>query len=75
MFQTKPSDGDPLDDVARDAAAAPVVDLGGAGVGVPGQVLDVLQRHVLAQQIRDHQDAEGVGREDLREPGGREAPV
>ena len=62
-------DGDPLDQVAGDAPPPPVVDLGGAGVGVTGQVLDVLQRHVLAQQIRDHQDPERVGREDLRQPG------
>ena len=34
-------------------------------MGVTGQVLDVLERNVLAEQIRDHQDAERVGREDL----------
>ena len=60
-----PSDRDPLDEVAGDAPATTVVDLGGAGVGVPGQVLDVFERHVLAEQVRDYQDAKRVGREDL----------
>ena len=41
-------------------------------MGVAGQVLDVLQRHILAQQVRDHQDPERVRREDLRQPGGLE---
>ena len=44
-------------------------------MGVTGQVLDVLQRHVLAQQIPDHQDAERVGRENLRQPGGPQSPL
>ena len=38
-------------------------------MGVAGQVLDVLQRHILAQQVRDHQDAERVRREKLRQLG------
>ena len=38
-----------------------------------GQVLDVLQRHVLAEQIRDHQDPERVRRENLRQAGRLEA--
>ncbi len=59
----------PFHQIAGDAAAAPVVDLGSAGVGVTGQVLDVLKRHVLGKQVRDHQDPERVGREDLRQPG------
>ena len=54
---------------------APVVDPGGAGMGVAGQILDVLQRHVLTQQVRDHQDPERVGREDLRQSGRRQAPL
>ena len=69
VVPTRVSHGDPLDQIAGDAPATPVVDLGGAGVGVAGQVLDILKRHVLAEQVRDHQDAEGVGREDLRQPG------
>ena len=68
-FRGNLSHRDPLDGVAGDAPAPPVVDLGGPRVGVPGQVLDVLQRYVLAQQVRDHQDPERVGREDLRQPG------
>ena len=71
MVSTKRSDGDPLDDVAGDAPAAAVVDLRGAGVGVSGRVLDFLERHVLAEQVRDHQDPERVGGEDLRQPGRR----
>ena len=44
-------------------------------MGVPGQVLDVLERHVLGKQIRDHQDAKRVGRKDLRQPGGLQPPL
>ena len=36
-------DGDAFDDVAGDLAAAAVVEAGGAGIGVAGQVLHVLQ--------------------------------
>lgn len=36
---------------------------------MPGQVLDVLQRHVLGKQIRDDQDPERVGEENLRQAG------
>lgn len=34
------SNGDLLDDVAGDASPPPIVDLSGAGMGVPDQVLD-----------------------------------
>ena len=34
------------------------MDLSGPGVGVAGQVLDVLQRHVLGEQVGHHQDPE-----------------
>jgi hypothetical protein len=41
------SDRDPLHDVPRDLPPSPVVDSRGPCVGVPGEVLHVLQRHVL----------------------------
>ena len=69
MNQKSFSNGDPLDEVAGDAPAPTVVDLGGAGVGVAGQVLDVLQRHILSEQVRDRHVPELVQREDLRQPG------
>ena len=47
--------GGQLDDVAADAPEPAIVDLSSAGVGVPGQVLDVLERRVLGKEIRDHQ--------------------
>ena len=52
---------------APDTKPVPVVFLGGASVGVPGKVLEILERYFLARQVRDHQDPEGVGREDLRQ--------
>ena len=39
----------------------PVGDLGGAGVGVTGHVLDVLKRNVLTEHVRDHRDAKQLG--------------
>src|ERR1017187_2760346 len=51
----------PLHDIPADLALAPVVEIGGARIGVPGQVLHVLARDVLLQQIGDGRDAEGVG--------------
>ena len=41
---TRGSHGDALDDVAGDPLLPPVVDLGGLGVSVAGEVLDVLER-------------------------------
>ena len=61
-----------LDDAAVDAPPAPVVELGGARMGVPSQILDILERHVLGQQVRDDQDPERVWRENLREAAGLE---
>ena len=34
-------------------------------MGASGHVLDILQRQVLSEQIRDHPDADGVGQEDV----------
>ena len=70
------SDEGPLGVVAGNASPTPGVDLRGARMGMAGQVLDVLERHVLGQQVRDHQDAERVRRENLRQPGhGEPAPA
>ena len=41
----------------------PVVEPGGAGVGVAGEALYVLERHALGEQVGDDGDAEGVRRE------------
>jgi hypothetical protein len=45
------SDGNPLHNIPRDLAPPPVVDSSGPRVGVAGQVLHVLQRHVLLQKV------------------------
>ena len=74
VVQTNLSHGNPLDDFAGDTPPAPVVDLRGAGVGVPGQVLDIFERHILAEQVRDHQDAERMRQENLREASGLQPP-
>ena len=58
--------GNPLHNIAGDAPPPPVIDLGGPGVGVAGQVLHVLQGHVLGEQIGDHQDPEAVGAKNIR---------
>ena len=49
--------------------------MGGSGVGVAGQVLHVLKRHVLGKQVGHHQDAEAVGAEDEGQPGILEPPL
>ena len=43
--------------------------MGSLGVGVAGQVLDVLEGHVLGKQVGHHEDAEAVGAEDIGQPG------
>ena len=57
------SDRNPLDDVAGDGFVPTVVEVGGAGVGVAGEALDVFERHALGEQVGDDGDAEGVRRE------------
>ena len=44
-------DRNPLHDVARDRAVAPVVNLRCLGGGVPGEVLHVLQGDVLEEEV------------------------
>ena len=40
----------------------PVIEAGGARVGVAGEELHVLKRHALGEQVGDDGDAERVGR-------------
>ena len=54
-LRTVGSHGDPLHDIPSDAPSPSVIDLGGPGVGVTGQVL-----HVLGGQVCDDQDPEAV---------------
>lgn len=49
-------DRNPLDDVAGDAFVFTVVEAGGAGFGVAGEELDVLDRHALSEQVGDEGD-------------------
>ena len=46
-----------------------IVELGSLGVGVAGQVLDVLEGHVLGEQVGHDEDAEAVGAKDIGQPG------
>ena len=61
--------GDSLDDVARDPAAPAGVELRRLRVRMPCQVLDVLQSHILRQQVSYHQHPERVRPEPHRKPG------
>ena len=47
--KNRPSNRDPLDDVAGDFFIAAVVEAGGTRVGVAGQALDVFEGHALFQ--------------------------
>lgn len=53
-------DRNPLDDVTRDLAFRVAVEPGCAGVGVAEEVLDVLQRHTLGDQVRGRRGAKRV---------------
>ena len=57
------SDRDPFDDVSRHLAPPPVVDPRRPRVGMPRQVLHVLERDVLLEEVRHGRDAERVRRE------------
>jgi len=54
------SDRDPLHNIPCDLLVAPVVEPGGARVGVASQVLHVFEGHALFEQVGDGGDAEGV---------------
>ena len=75
VVYTGASERDPIDDGAGDAPLAPVVELGGGRMRVSDQVLDLFDGHVLAEQIRDHHDAEAVRGERLGETRGAQAPL
>ncbi len=60
--------GNPLHDIPADFALAPVIETGGTRIGVAGQMLHVLARDVLLQEIRQRGDAEGVGRVEQGHP-------
>ena len=63
------SHGDTLDDIPGNAFLSSIVELGGLGVGVAGQVLDVLEGHVLGKQVGHDEDAEAVGAKDIGQAG------
>ena len=46
-----------------------IVELGSLGVSVAGQVLDVLEGHVLGKQVGHDEDAKAVGAKDIGQPG------
>ena len=54
------SHGNPLHDIPADFFLPSIIEAGGAGVGMTGQVLYVFARHVLFEQVGDRGDAEGV---------------
>lgn len=57
------SDRYPLHNLTGDLLVPPVVELGGTGVSVAGEALDVFKRDALCEQVGDDGDAEGVRRE------------
>jgi hypothetical protein len=61
------SDRNPLHDIAGHAPAPAIVNLGGPGVGVAGEVLNVLPRHVLIEQIGHHRYPEAVRGKQMRQ--------
>ncbi len=69
------SNRNPLHDIARDAPAPAIVNLGGPGVGVAGEVLHVLQRDVLIEQVGHHRDPEAVRREEVGQARVLEPPL
>ena len=62
------SDGDPLDDRPRDPPFASIVERRGLRLTVADERLDDLERHALIEQIRHHQDAEGMRPQIARQP-------
>ena len=53
---------DPFDDVAGDAALAPVIQSRRSWIGVTRQVLHVFQRNALLQQVSDGRHTKRMGR-------------
>src|SRR5262249_36556957 len=56
------SHGNPLHNIPLNLAFRPVIEAGGTSIGVTSQVLYILTRHALFQQVSDSCRAEGVGR-------------
>src|SRR3954453_987111 len=72
---SRASNRNPLDDVPRHPLLPPVVKPGRPRLRMPGQVLHILQRPALAQQIGDRRHAEAVRRQPRRQPGIPEPPL
>ena len=51
-----------------------VVALRGVGVGMPGQIINIFERHILAEQVHDYQDAERMRQENLGPARGLQPP-
>jgi hypothetical protein len=61
--------GDPLHDVSRLLLLPSVVKPGSTRLGVPGQILNVFERHPLRQEVSDCRHLETVRRQPLRQTG------
>ena len=61
----------PPDNIPRHAPAPPVLNLRGVRVGVPGEVLNSLEGHVLIEEIGHDRDPEAVRGEAKRGAGAR----
>jgi hypothetical protein len=59
------SNRNPLHDIPRHAPPSAIVNLRGPRVRVPGEVLNVLEGHVLIEQIRHDRDPEAVRGEEV----------
>lgn len=62
------SNRDPFNDVPRDPSLTTVVEPRRSRVGMAGQVLHVLQRHPLGEQISDGRDPHGMRGKAIRQP-------
>lgn len=63
------SNGNPFHEISADAALSAVVEAGRAGIGMAGEVLHVLQRRAVQQQVGDRGYPKRVGRKMRRQPG------
>lgn len=70
-----PSNRYPLDDVPGDLLLPPVIEARGAGIGVAGQALDVLEGDALLQEIGDRRNAERMRRQARGQAGVPGAPL
>jgi len=65
----------PLNNIPRHLLLLPVVELGRPRAAVPGEVLHVIERHALGQQICNPRHAERVRRQPRRQPGILQPPL